>query len=246
MCNIRNNAIFFIKNRKEQEMKVLIIIPAYNEALNIEKTVKDVTENTDYDYIVVNDCSKDNTKEVCEKNGFNMLSLPINYGLTSGIQVGMKYAYKHNYDVAIQFDGDGQHEAKYLKNLVKAIEDGANVAIGSRFVTEKKPKSMRMFGSTLLTGAIKLTTGKTIKDPTSGMRAYDKNAIEEFVTNPSLTPEPDTMVYMIKKKMKVEEVQVEMKDREFGESYLNQIKSAEYMINMFFSIIFIRALTRKK
>lgn len=226
-------------------MKVLIIIPAYNEALNIEKTVKDVTENTDYDYVVVNDCSKDNTKEVCEKNGFNMLSLPINYGLTSGIQIGMKYAYKHNYDIAIQFDGDGQHEAKYLKDLVKAIENGANVVIGSRFVTEKKPISMRMFGSTLLTGAIKLTTGQTINDPTSGMRAYDKNAIKEFVTNPSLTPEPDTMVYMIKKKMKVEEVQVEMKDREFGESYLNPIKSAEYMINMFFSIIFIRALTRK-
>mgnify|MGYP000906447993 CR=1 FL=1 len=104
-------------------MKVLIIIPAYNEAQNIEKTVKDVTENTDYDYIVINDCSKDNTKEVCEKNNFNMLSLPINYGLTSGIQLGMKYAYKNNYDIAIQFDGDGQHQAKYLKDLVKEIEE---------------------------------------------------------------------------------------------------------------------------
>ena len=105
-------------------MKVLIIIPAYNEAENIEKTVNDVIQNTDYDYVVVNDCSKDNTKEVCEKNNFNMLSLPINYGLTSGIQIGMKYAYKNNYDIAIQFDGDGQHQAKYLKNLVKEIEDG--------------------------------------------------------------------------------------------------------------------------
>ena len=102
-------------------MKVLIIIPAYNEAENIEKTVNDVIQNTDYDYVVVNDCSKDNTKEVCEKNNFNVLSLPINYGLTSGIQIGMKYAYKNNYDIAIQFDGDGQHQAKYLKNLVKII-----------------------------------------------------------------------------------------------------------------------------
>ena len=76
-------------------MKVLIIIPAYNEALNIEKTVKDVKENTDYDYIVINDCSKDNTEEVCRKNNFNMLSLPVNYGLTSGIQLGMKYAYQN-------------------------------------------------------------------------------------------------------------------------------------------------------
>lgn len=227
-------------------MKVLIIIPAYNEALNIEKTVKDVTENTDYDYIVINDCSKDNTKEVCEKNKFNIISLPINYGLTSGIQLGMKYAYQNNYDIVIQFDGDGQHEAKYLKDLVKSIENGSNIAIGSRFVTKKKPVTMRMIGSNLLTGAIKLTTGKTIKDPTSGMRAYDKKAIEEFVKNASLTPEPDTLVYILKKKMKIDEVQVEMKEREFGESYLKPLKSMEYMINMFFSIIFIRAITKKK
>ena len=79
-------------------MKVLLIIPAYNEALNIEKTVKDVKENTNYDYVVINDCSKDNTKEVCIKNGFNMISLPVNYGLTSGIQVGMKYAMQNNYN----------------------------------------------------------------------------------------------------------------------------------------------------
>lgn len=227
-------------------MKVLIIIPAYNEALNIEKTVKDVTENTNYDYVVINDCSKDNTEEVCKKSNFNILSLPVNYGLTSGIQLGMKYAYKNNYDVAIQFDGDGQHEAKYLKDLVKSIENGTNIAIGSRFVNQKKPHSMRMFGSNLLTAAIKLTTGKTIKDPTSGMRAYDRKTIVEFVRNASLTPEPDTLVYFLKKKMRIEEVQVEMKEREFGESYLNPIKSAEYMINMFFSIIFIRAITKNK
>ena len=158
----------------------------------------------------------------------------------------MKYAYKNDYDIVIQFDGDGQHQAKYLKDLVKSIEDGANIAIGSRFVTHKKPFSMRMIGSKLITMIIKLTTGKTIKDPTSGMRAYDKKVIEEFITNASLTPEPDTLVYMLKKNMKIQELQVEMNEREFGESYLNAIKSVEYMINMFFSIIFIRAITRKK
>lgn len=227
-------------------MKVLIIIPAYNEALNIEKTIKDLKENTDYDYLIINDCSKDNTKEVCEKNNFNMLSLPINYGLTSGIQVGMKYAYKNDYDIAIQFDGDGQHEAKYLKDLVKKIEEKeCNIAIGSRFVTKKKPKTMRMLGSNLISIAIKLVTGKTIKDPTSGMRAYDKKSINEFIRNASLTPEPDTLVYMLKKGSKIEEVQVEMKEREFGESYLSPMKSVKYMVNMFFSIIFIRMITRK-
>lgn len=227
-------------------MKTLIIIPAYNEALNIEKTIKDVTRNTKYDYVIINDCSKDNTKEICEKNNFNMLSLPINYGLTSGIQLGMKYAYKNNYDIAIQFDGDGQHQAEYLKELVQEIEsENCDIAIGSRFVNEKKPKSMRMLGSNLISFIIKLTTLKTVKDPTSGMRAYNRKAIEMFVKNASLTPEPDTLVYMIKKGLKVKEVQVKMREREFGESYLNPIKSIQYMVNMFFSIIFIRAVTRK-
>jgi len=227
-------------------MKVLLIIPAYNEGLNIEKTIKDIKDNTNYDYIIINDCSKDNTKEICDKNEFNYLSLPINYGLTSGIQLGMKYAYKNNYDIVVQFDGDGQHQAKYIKDLVKEIEEkNCDIAIGSRFVTKKKPKSMRMIGSRLIAGAIKITTGKRIKDPTSGMRAYNKKAIELFVKNASLTPEPDTLVYMLKKQMKIKEVQVEMSDREFGESYLNPIKSVQYMVNMFFSIIFIRAITRK-
>ena len=227
-------------------MKVLIIIPAYNEALNIEKTVKDVKNNTDYDYIIINDCSKDNTKEICEKNNFNVLSLPINYGLTSGIQVGMKYAYQNNYDIAIQFDGDGQHQAKYLKDLVEQIEsEKADIVIGSRFVDKKKPKSLRMLGSNLISSCIKITTGKRIKDTTSGMRAYSKKVIEEFVKNTSLTPEPDTLVYMIKRGMEVKEVQVEMSEREFGESYLKPIKSIEYMFNMLFSILFIRSTTKK-
>ena len=195
-------------------MKVLIIIPAYNEELNIEKTVNDVKNNTEYDYVVVNDCSKDNTKKVCEKNEFNMISLPVNYGLTSGIQIGMKYAYENNYDIAIQFDGDGQHQAKYIKDLVEKIEkENCDIAIGSRFEKEKKPHSMRMLGSNIIQFAIKLVTGKRITDPTSGMRAYNKKAIKEFITNTSLTPEPDTIVYMIKKGLNVQEVQVEMKER---------------------------------
>ena len=228
-------------------MKVLIIVPAYNEALNIEKTINDLNNNAkEYDYVIINDCSKDNTKEVCGKNGFNMISLPINYGLTSGIQIGMKYALENGYDIAIQFDGDGQHQAKYLKQLVKEIEENNyDIAIGSRFVTQKKPKSIRMLGSNMIQLAMKLVTGKKITDPTSGMRAFNKKAMQEFVGNPSLTPEPDTIVYMMKKKMKVKEIQVEMSEREFGESYLNAFKSIEYMLSVMFSILFIRAFTKK-
>lgn len=229
-------------------MRVLIIVPAYNEALNIEKTIKDLQENArEYDYVIINDCSKDNTKEICKKNGFNVISLPINYGLTSVVQIGMKYAKENGYDVVLQFDGDGQHDAKYIKKLVDEIErNNCDVVIGSRFVTEKKPASIRMLGSNILSLAIRIVTGRAIKDPTSGMRAYDKKAIDEFVSNNSLTPEPDTLVYMMKKGMKVKEIQVEMREREFGECYLNAFKSMEYMLSMMFSIIFIRAFTRKR
>lgn len=175
-----------------------------------------------------------------------MVSLPINFGLTSGIQVGMKYAKQNGYDIAIQFDGDGQHDAKYLKKLVDEIEKNkVDVAIGSRFVEEKKPFTARMLGSRVISFAIKLTTWKKITDPTSGMRAFNKKAIEMFNSNASLTPEPDTVVYMIKKGLNVKEVQVEMRDREFGESYLNAFKSIKYMVNMMLSILFIRSFTGK-
>ena len=133
-----------------------------------------------------------------------------------------------------------------MKDLVEKIEkENCDIAIGSRFEKKKKPHSMRMLGSNIIQFAIKLVTGKRITDPTSGMRAYNKKAIKEFITNTSLTPEPDTIVYMIKKGFTVQEVQVEMKEREFGESYLNAFKSIEYMLSMMFSIIFIRAFTKK-
>ena len=228
-------------------MKVLIIVPAYNEALNIEKTIKDIENNTDYDYVIINDCSTDNTKEVCIKNSYNTISLPINYGLTSAIQVGMKYAQENEYEIAIQFDGDGQHKAEYLKLLVDQIEkESVDISIGSRFLTKKKSFSLRMLGSRLISICIKIITGKNITDPTSGMRAYNKRTIKLFNEDASLTPEPDTIVYMIKKGLKVKEVQVEMAERKFGESYFNAFKSVKYMLSILISILFIRTFTKKE
>ncbi len=226
-------------------MKTLIIVPAYNEALNIEKTIQDIKEHCEYDYLIINDCSKDNTKEICIKNNFNFIDLPINYGLTSAVQIGLKYAVKYDYDVAIQFDGDGQHQAKYLKSLVDEIASGSNIVIGSRFVTEKKPWTSRMLGSRLLSGLIRLVTGKTIKDPTSGMRAFDRDTIIEYANNMNYPPEPDTLVYMMKKNKKVKEVQVQMSDREFGESYLNPIRSMKYMTEMMVSILFVQIFRKR-
>lgn len=132
-------------------MRLLMIIPAYNEAKNIKRVVYSVQETyPEYDYIVVNDGSKDNTAQICKQNRFNFLDLPINLGLSGGIQAGMKYAYQYGYDAVIQIDGDGQHQASYIEKLVDCMEEThADIVIGSRFKEVKKEKSLRMFGSEL-------------------------------------------------------------------------------------------------
>jgi len=226
---------------------VLIVIPAYNEAQNIVKVIKDITNHTEYDYLIVDDSSKDTTREICYANQYNVISLPINYGLTSAMQLGMKYANRKGYEIVIQFDGDGQHQAKYLIPLVKEIAgEKYDVVIGSRYATVKRPKTLRMLGSKLLSMGIKITTKTTINDPTSGMRAYNREIIEEFCNDSSMTPEPDTLVYLLKKGKRVTEIQVEMNERKYGESYLTPFKSLEYMIHMCLMIVFIRAFTRGK
>ncbi len=227
-------------------MKVLIIIPAYNEELNIERVVSNLTENfPNYDYVVVNDGSKDNTALICKEKGYNFLDLPVNLGLTGAIQAGMRYAYQNGYDAAIQFDGDGQHRPEYISELEKVIESGeAEVAIGSRFVEEKKPHSLRMLGSNLISLLIKLTTGRTIKDPTSGMRLFGRRVIREFAENINFAPEPDTISYLMKNGVSIKEVQVVMDERVAGESYLNFGKSMKYMLQQCFSIVFIQAFRK--
>ena len=140
-------------------MKTLVIIPAYNEEESILRVVRNL-ENADIDcdYIVINDCSKDSTGKILDDNNINHVDLPVNLGLTGAVQTGYKYAYYNNYDAAIQFDGDGQHLPEYIPSLVKEIENGYDIVIGSRFVDEKKHFSMRMLGSRIITAMIKLTT----------------------------------------------------------------------------------------
>lgn len=228
-------------------MKTLVVIPAYNEALNIEKTVHDLEVNApEVDYVVINDGSKDNTLEVLKKNDFNYIDGFCNLGLFGAVQTGFKLAIKENYDVVIQFDGDGQHSAKYIAPLVKEIEKGNNIVIGSRFIDEKKPFTARMIGSRLIAGAIKMMTGKTITDPTSGFRAYDRDCIIDYANEMNNPPEPDTLVYMLRKQRKIKEIQVQMSDREFGESYLNLVNTIKYMSRMLVSIFLIQPFRKVK
>ena len=222
-------------------MRTLIIIPAYNEEDNIERVVNMLVEfYPQYDYVIVNDCSKDNTKLICQQNGYNFIDLSVNLGLAGAVQAGYKYAYYHGYDIAIQYDGDGQHRPEYIKDLIAAIEDGADIAIGSRFVTKSKPFTLRMIGSRIITLVMKVVTGIEVKDPTSGMRAIDSKLIEEFAFNMNYPPEPDTIAFQLKKGAIIKEVQVEMDDRIAGESYLNIANSIRYMSRMIISILFVQ------
>lgn len=226
--------------------KLLIVIPAYNEEENIESVVKYIRDKyRQYDYIVVNDGSKDQTAEICKKNNYELLNLPINLGLAGAFQAGLKYAYEKGYQYAIQFDADGQHRPEFIEAMLKRMEEGYDIVIGSRFVNEKKNRSMRMLGSKMLTVAIKLTTGKRVADPTSGMRMFSRNMIKEFAHNLNYGPEPDTISYLLKNGAKISEVPVKMEERQFGESYLNFTGSAKYMLKMLISILFVQNFRKR-
>ena len=230
-------------------MKTLVIIPAYNEQDSIRRVVDNLIVNyPQFDYIIVNDGSKDNTAKICKERGYRLLDLPINLGLAGAFQTGLKYAAEMNYDRAIQFDADGQHLPQYIQPMIDCMEQGNyDIVIGSRFVTEAKPKNLRMMGSYLIAFAMWLTTGKALTDPTSGMRLFNRQMIEEFACDANYTPEPDTVSYLMKNGATVAEVQVGMAERIAGQSYLNMTNAIKYMIRMGFSIILIQWFrTRKK
>lgn len=221
--------------------KLLIVIPAYNEEANIERVVNNLIEHyPQYDYVVVNDGSRDKTAAICRANGYRLIDLPVNLGLAGAFQTGLRYAAENGYDCAMQMDADGQHFPEYIAPMLDELEDGADIVIGSRFLTVKKPRTLRMVGSYIISWSIRLTTGRAICDPTSGMRMFNRAMVEEFAQNLNYGPEPDTISYLIKNGAVVKEVQVEMGERIAGQSYLTLWRSAEYMVKMAISILLIQ------
>lgn len=222
-------------------MKVLVIIPAYNEEECIENTVNNLKKiNSKVDYVVINDCSKDSTKAVCEKNQFNVINLPINLGIGGAVQTGYKFAYENDYDVAIQMDADGQHDPKYIDAMVKEIENGNDLVIGSRFIKKEGFQStwIRRMGINLYSNLIKLFTKKVIKDTTSGYRAASRKVIKLFSRNyPVDYPEPETDALIAKNNFKVKEIPMEMKEREGGNSSITPIKSIYYAVKVGLAVV---------
>lgn len=223
-------------------MKKLAIIPAYNEEGNIEKTVNDILEHAkSFDYVVINDHSTDHTLEICRKNHFHVIDLPINMGIGGGVQTGYRYAEKHGYDYAVQFDGDGQHNAKYLEAMAEQMEqEGLDMLIGSRYITKEgfQSSGIRRLGIHYFTFLIKLLTGTRITDPTSGMRMVNRKVIRQFAENyPKDYPEPESVVTLLKHKKKVKERPVIMNERKEGVSSISPMKAVYYMIKVSVAIV---------
>lgn len=218
-------------------MKKLVIIPAFNEEGNLEKTIKDINENApDFDYVIINDCSTDGTLAMCRRRGFSYLNLPVNLGIGGAVQTGYRYAYYHGYDVAVQFDGDGQHSAAYLNTMIKMLQmSDSDMVIGSRFIDKQgfQSSKLRRLGIKYFTLLIKMLTGKTITDPTSGMRMVNRKLLEKFTEDyPKDYPEPESVVTILSEKYVVNEIPVIMNEREEGVSSISLRKSVYYMIKV--------------
>ncbi len=236
--------------------KILLIIPAYNEQDNILNTYKKIKEynkknKTSYDVIVINDGSKDKTEEILINNKIPHITLIHNLGIGGAVQTGYKYAYENGYDIAVQFDGDGQHDVSYVKDITSpVINENTDFTIGSRYIdsttSEFKSTFARQVGIKLISFLIKLVTGKKVLDTTSGFRACNKKIIKEFANSyPTEYPEPITTTELLKKGYKLEEVAVSMNEREAGQSSIKAWKNIYYMINVYLSIIMV-AIRRYK
>ena len=225
----------------KKKNKVLLIIPSYNEEKNILNLKKQI-DKYKYDYVFINDCSTDNSINIFEENKLNHVDLVHNLGIGGAVQTGYKYAYNNNYDIAVQFDGDGQHNIDYIEDLIKEL-DNNDLVIGSRFVKEKstfKSTKSRRVGIKLISFFTKLVTGNKVYDTTSGFRACNKKLIEYFAFNyPTEYPEPITNTEVLKKGYKVSEIPVEMNERKEGKSSIHSWKNIYYMINVILSIIIV-------
>ena len=225
-------------------MRILAVIPAYNEEACIAETVRTLTSVCpEVDYVVINDGSKDNTARICADNHINHINLPVNCGLSAAFQTGMKYALNHGYDVVVQFDADGQHLPEYIPVMAEALEaQHADIVIASRFVTGKKMTGARGVGSRLISRLLKLTSGLTVTDPTSGMRMYNAAMIRDFAYSFDLSPEPDALALLARHGAQVIEVPAEMQERQGGESYFDLSHIISYMTKTCLSIILFQWL----
>lgn len=223
-------------------MKTLIIIPAYNESENIVRVIDNLINNyPEYDYLIINDGSKDSTAQICHEKGYHYISFPINLGIGGAVQCGYKYALRKGYDVVVQMDGDGQHDPKYLDEMVRILEnDEADAVVGSRFVRKEgfQSSATRRIGIVFLSILGKMLTGYRLKDITSGYRAINRKLMGVFANDyPVDYPEPEAMIIAATLKCRIKEYPVIMRERERGTSSINFKRSIYYMIKVSLAMI---------
>lgn len=230
--------------------KVLLIIPAYNEDGNILRTCQSIMDynkehHTDYDFIVINDSSSDSTGQILDEANLPHIDHIYNLGIGGAIQTGYKYARDYNYDIAVQFDGDGQHDIDSVANLIAPIQTNqADLVIGSRFVTKSgnfRSSFARRIGIKIISDYMKLLTRRRITDTTSGFRACDRQLIDVFSRDyPSEYPEPVTTTFCLLNHYRVAEVPAKMNARTSGSSSIHTWKKAYYMINVFLALLVVK------
>lgn len=232
-------------------MKTLVIIPAYNEEGSILNTIADLQTNAcDVDYVVINDSSTDRTKAILREANVNFLDLPVNLGIGGGVQTGYRYALENGYDIAIQFDGDGQHCAEYIKDLIAPIVSGdADFTIGSRFIKKEgfQSSGIRRLGINFLSALIHMLCGVKVYDVTSGMRAVNRDLIAYFADNYAQDyPEPEAILAASMEGARVREVSVQMRERQSGVSSINAFKPIYYMLKVSIALVLSRFTFRRR
>lgn len=224
--------------------KVLVVIPAYNEAENIEKVIKEIKKDIDYaDILVINDCSKDNTEEIVKKNGIKCITNVFNMRYAWAVQTGLKYAYQNNYDYVIQMDADGQHIASEAEKLYKeAVKSKVDIVIGSRYLKDMGYPCpfFRKIGTKFFSWLIKIFTHKKIADPLSGFQCLNKDVIKLYsgLGNYPEFPDANLVIDMLLQGYEIKEVPVKMRLRETGESMHSGIwKPIKYMVRQFYECV---------
>lgn len=232
-------------------MKKIVIIPAYNEISNIRTTVQDILDHAPgFDYVIINDCSQDGTMRFCTEQGMNIINLPVNLGIGGAVQTGYLYAWRNGYDVAVQFDGDGQHDASYLGEMADFLQvQQVDMVIGSRYIRREgfQSSGIRQFGIRYFSALIKLLTGKRVTDPTSGMRMVNRDVMKIYSEDyPVDYPEPESVVTILRMGKKVSEIPVIMRERQGGVSSISPRKAVYYMIKVTLAILMECLRKRRK
>jgi len=224
-----------------QNLKTLVIVPCYNEQETIASLYREICEKTPYDVIVVNDCSTDNSREILRNERIPHLDLPLNLGIGGTVQAGYRYAIHNDYDIAVQADGDGQHDPGQISKIVLPIEQGvADLVIGSRFINKSgfQSSTMRRVGINFFKFLIFCLSGKHITDATSGFRAVNKKTMRLFDKYYAMDyPEPESNILALKNKLRVTEVPVTMRERQGGESSIKALQPIYYMLKVSLGIM---------